>query len=88
MDICLDKRTLGTCCLLSERDCLFSPPADTYKRSSNNLLGGKYKILFFSWQKKIPLLYHKHMVKYGIRSPKFIWAPCEQLYSFAETPHL
>ncbi len=24
-------------------------------------------------------------VKYGVRSPKFIWAPCAQLYSFAET---
>jgi hypothetical protein len=24
--------------------------------------------------------------KYGIRSPKFIWAPCAQLYSLAETP--
>jgi hypothetical protein len=25
-------------------------------------------------------------VKYGVRSPKFIWAPCAQLYSLAETP--
>ncbi len=25
-------------------------------------------------------------IKYGVRSPKFIWAPCEQLYSLAETP--
>ncbi len=24
--------------------------------------------------------------KYGVRSPKFIWAPCAQLYSSAETP--
>ncbi len=24
-------------------------------------------------------------VKYGVRSPKFIWAPCAQLYSLAET---
>ncbi len=23
--------------------------------------------------------------KYGVRSPKFIWAPCAQLYSLAET---
>ncbi len=23
----------------------------------------------------------------GVRSPKFIWAPCAQLYSLAETPH-
>ncbi len=27
-------------------------------------------------------------VKYGVRSPKFIWAPCVLLYSLAETPHL
>ncbi len=27
-----------------------------------------------------------HQVKYGVRSPKFIWAPCAQLYSLAETP--
>jgi hypothetical protein len=27
-------------------------------------------------------------VKYRVRSPKFIWAPCVQLYSFAETPQL
>jgi hypothetical protein len=25
-------------------------------------------------------------VKYGVRSPKFIWAPCVQLYFLAETP--
>ncbi len=25
-------------------------------------------------------------VKYGVRSPKFIWASCAQLYSLAETP--
>ena len=25
------------------------------------------------------------LVKYGVRSPKFIWALCEQLYSLAET---
>ena len=24
-------------------------------------------------------------VKYGVRSPKTIWAPCAQLYSLAET---
>ncbi len=24
-------------------------------------------------------------VKHGVRSPKFIWAPCAQLYSLAET---
>jgi hypothetical protein len=24
----------------------------------------------------------------GVRSPKFIWAPCVQLYSLAETPQL
>jgi hypothetical protein len=29
-----------------------------------------------------------HMLKYGVRSPKFILAPCAQLYSFAETPQL
>jgi hypothetical protein len=23
-------------------------------------------------------------VKYGVRSPKFIWAPCAQLYSLAD----
>ncbi len=28
------------------------------------------------------------MVKYGVRSPKFIWAPCVQLYSLTETPQL
>ncbi len=27
-------------------------------------------------------------VKYRVRSPKFIWAPCEQLYSLAETLQL
>ncbi len=27
------------------------------------------------------------LVKYGVRSPKFIWAPCAQLYSSTETPH-
>jgi hypothetical protein len=26
-------------------------------------------------------------VKYGVRSPRFIWASCAQLYSLAETPH-
>ncbi len=26
--------------------------------------------------------------KYGVRSPKFIWAPCAQLYSLAETTQL
>ncbi len=26
------------------------------------------------------------LVKYGVGSPKFIWAPCAQLYSLAETP--
>ncbi len=25
-------------------------------------------------------------VKYGVRSPKFVWAPCAQQYSLAETP--
>ncbi len=25
-------------------------------------------------------------VKYGFISPKFIWAPCAQLYSLVETP--
>jgi hypothetical protein len=25
-------------------------------------------------------------VKYRVRSPKFIWAPCAHLYSLAETP--
>jgi hypothetical protein len=25
-------------------------------------------------------------VKYGVISPKFIWAPCATLYSLAETP--
>jgi hypothetical protein len=25
-------------------------------------------------------------VKYGVRSPNFIWAPCAQMYSLAETP--
>ncbi len=25
-------------------------------------------------------------IKYGVRSPKIIWAPCTQLYSLAETP--
>jgi hypothetical protein len=28
----------------------------------------------------------KSYFKYGVRSPKFIWAPCAQLYSLAETP--
>jgi hypothetical protein len=23
---------------------------------------------------------------YGVRSPKFIWAPCAQLFSLADTP--
>jgi hypothetical protein len=31
-------------------------------------------------------LYLKHRVKYGVRFPKFIWAPCAELYSLAETP--
>jgi hypothetical protein len=26
------------------------------------------------------------LVKYAVRSPKFIWAPCAQQYSLAETP--
>jgi hypothetical protein len=26
--------------------------------------------------------------KYGVKSPKYIWAPCVQLYSLAETPKL
>ncbi len=28
------------------------------------------------------------LVRYGVRSLKFIWAPCAQLYSLAETPQL
>ncbi len=27
-----------------------------------------------------------NQVKYGVRPPKFIWAPSAQLYSLAETP--
>jgi hypothetical protein len=27
-----------------------------------------------------------HIIKYGVRSSKFIWAPCAQLYSLAKTP--
>ncbi len=27
-------------------------------------------------------------IQYGVGSPKFIWAPCVQLYSLAETPQL
>ncbi len=27
-------------------------------------------------------------VNYGVRSSKFIWAPCAQLYTLADTPHL
>jgi hypothetical protein len=30
----------------------------------------------------------KSLAKYGVRSPKFIWAPCVKLYSLAETPQL
>ncbi len=30
----------------------------------------------------------EHRLKYGARSPKFIRAPCTQLYSLAETPKL
>ena len=26
-------------------------------------------------------------VNNGVRSPKFVWTPCAQLYSLAETPH-
>ncbi len=26
-------------------------------------------------------------VKYEVRSPKFIWAPCAQLYTLAEIPN-
>ncbi len=29
----------------------------------------------------------KPQVRYGVRSSKFIWALCTQLYSLAETPH-
>ncbi len=36
---------------------------------------------------KIFYLHQLPKVKYGVRSPKFIWAPCAQLYSLAETPH-
>jgi hypothetical protein len=25
-------------------------------------------------------------IKYGVKSPKFIWAPCAQLYSLAANP--
>jgi hypothetical protein len=28
----------------------------------------------------------KPYVKYGVRSPMFIWVPCAQLYSLAKTP--
>jgi hypothetical protein len=28
------------------------------------------------------------LVKYGVRSPKFIWAPCAQLYTLVEIPQL
>jgi hypothetical protein len=26
------------------------------------------------------------IIKYGVRSPKFIWTPCAQLHSLAEAP--
>jgi hypothetical protein len=31
-------------------------------------------------------MYCKTIRKYGVRFPKFIWVPCAQLYSLAETP--
>ncbi len=31
---------------------------------------------------------HKPRVKYGVRSPKFNWAPCTQLFSLAEASQL
>jgi hypothetical protein len=33
-----------------------------------------------------PFLFLDPWVKYGVRSPKFIWAPCVKLHSLAETP--
>jgi hypothetical protein len=36
--------------------------------------------------KELKVVESKHKVKYGVRSSKFIWAPCAQLYSLAETP--
>jgi hypothetical protein len=33
-----------------------------------------------------PLASNTAKVKYGVRSPKSIWATCAQLYSLAETP--
>ncbi len=38
-------------------------------------------------QKQPPCQPHP-LVKYGVRSPNFIWASCAQLYSVAETPQL
>jgi hypothetical protein len=50
-----------------------------------------------NWQRRTQLCqplfvnYIQPQVKYGVRSPEFILAPCVQLYSLAETtqpPHL
>ncbi len=54
---------------------------DDYNIFSNTLTGcfpAPYLCASGQWQQ---------WVKYGVRSPKFIWAPCVQLHSLAD-PHL
>ncbi len=36
----------------------------------------------------LDLIRIRNIAKYGVRPPKFIWAPGVQLYSLAETPQL
>jgi hypothetical protein len=46
-----------------------------------------YKLMFSIYcRQTLHFVKTESLVKYGVRSPKFIWAPCAQPYSLAETP--
>ncbi len=51
-----------------------------FEKILNSIFVGIYTIT--DQHKTLKRLSHR----YGVRSPKFIWAPCAQLYSLAETP--
>ncbi len=57
-------------------------------RGKNRFWGRKKCRLFFSRSSCKNQLSVSHRVKFGVRSSKFIWAPCAQLYSLANTPQL
>jgi hypothetical protein len=67
---------------------LSAPPSHTHEYivvgagSAGSVVAGKSPLPPRPFQNG----YIDHKVKYGVRYPKFIWDPCAQLYSLAETP--